>query len=195
MKQNRFLLAAVAARALVIGGAYFLYHHLSAQVSPDRLATRGETGSTSTLDGTSQSQSDTAPDFIAYGPDGAAVRLSDYFGKPIVLNLWASWCGYCKLEMPDFEAAYLEQGEDIHFLMLNVTDGVQETRESADAFLQEQGYTFPVLYDQDVEATMAYQAYGLPMTFFIDRQGRLAAYAQGAIDAQTLQQGIDMITG
>lgn len=76
----------------------------------------------------------------------------------MVLNFWSSRCGPCQTEMPDFHEAYLELGQDLHFLMVNVTDGSWDTEESASSFLEEEGYTFPALYDTDSSATgpMAY---------------------------------------
>ena len=134
-----------------------------------------------------------APDFTMYDLDGNPVNLSDFFGKPIVLNFWASWCGPCKSEMPDLEEAYLEYGEDIHFLIVNLTDGSSETVETASAYIESQGYTFPVYYDTDMDGAYAYSISSIPMTFFIDANGDLYTYYLGAMSADILQQGIDMI--
>jgi hypothetical protein len=97
------------------------------------------------------------------------------------------------MEMPDFNEKYLEMGEEIHFLMINMTDGYRETVDIASTFIQSQGYTFPVYYDTAGNASMTYGVYSLPTTFFIDAEGHAIAQAVGAIDAETLQRGIDMI--
>jgi len=118
--------------------------------------------------------------------------LSDHKGKPVVLNLWASWCPPCKQELPDFETAY-KKHTDIQFMMVNMTDGDRETLEIAQGFVQENGYEFPVYYDTEFSCAIAYNATSLPATYFIDKEGNLIAKATGMIDAETLEKGISMI--
>lgn len=112
------------------------------------------------------------------------------FGKPIVLNFWASWCPPCKSEMPHFEAAYLVN-PDIQFLMVNMTSS--DNIDDAKAFIAESGYTFPVLFDTTGEAGYIYQATSLPMTMFIDANGALVTYAIGMLSEENLNQGLEMI--
>lgn len=183
---------------LLLGCAYVLYQELGQQLSADQLilSTQPTAPSSTPSDPNVTAPTETlplAPDFVIYDEEGKEVRLSDFFGKPIVLNFWASWCGPCKMEMPDFNDKYLEMGEEIHFLMINMTDGYRETVDIASTFIQAQGYTFPVYYDTAGNASMTYGVYSLPTTFFIDAEGHAIAQAVGAIDAETLQRGIDMI--
>ena len=134
-----------------------------------------------------------APDFTVYDAAGRPVRLSDMLGKPVVLNFWASWCGPCKMEMPDFEEVYREMGNDVVFMIVNLTDGQYETMASAQSFINSMGYTFPVYFDLTEEAAYTYGIVSIPTTYFISARGNLVAYAQGAIDHETLLYGISMI--
>ena len=203
MKDRKTLVLLVLAFVIVLAGAYLLYDRLGSQYAPDQLAVEStpvpadtaestaDSGDTQQTAEDAEAQRTAAPDFTAYDADGNAVQLSDYFGKPLVLNFWASWCGPCKSEMPAFQQAY-EQEDGVQFLLVNMTGG-RETQADAEALLEEEGYTFPVLFDLDLDAAMTYGVAALPTTYFLDAEGNLVAWAQGAINEQTLQQGLDMI--
>ena len=178
---------------LLMASAYVLYHNLSGTVEGNQLIVATQPSSTTAPTDTTEPLL-LAPDFVVYDENGNEVHLYDYIGKPIVLNFWASWCGPCKMEMPDFNERYLQLGDEIHFLMINMTDGARETLDIAKAFIADSGYSFPVLYDANQEAAMTYGISSLPTTFFIGADGAMVAYAMGAIDGETLQRGIDMIT-
>ena len=193
MKNKNIVVILSLVFILLMASAYVLYHNLSGTVEGNQLIVATQPSSTTAPTDATEPLL-LAPDFVVYDENGNEVHLYDYIGKPIVLNFWASWCGPCKMEMPDFNERYLQLGDEIHFLMINMTDGARETISIASAFIAEQGYQFPVFYDTTGSAAMTYGAYSLPTTFFIDAQGHAIAQAVGAIDADTLQQGIDMIT-
>lgn len=134
-----------------------------------------------------------APDFTVYNEKNEPVRLSDFHGKPVVLNFWASWYPPCKSEMPAFQQEFESVGDRVQFMMVNQTDGDRETPITAAQFMAEQGYNFPVFFDFDYTASLAYGVRSIPVTFFIDAQGYVVAQATGAISHAQLQQGIELL--
>lgn len=203
MKKKTSFVVLVLALVVLIGGASVLYSRLSAGTGTDNLSTQtpqaaqspGETGAPQDSEAPEETEPPQveAPDFTVLDAEGTEVKLSDYIGKPIVLNFWASWCSPCKSEMPKFNEAWEELDGEVQFLMVNMTDGARETVESAKEYVEGEGFTFPVLFDTQSEAAIAYSAYSLPTTYFIDAEGYLVARAVGAIDGDTLQRGLDMI--
>ena len=206
MEKKRILFVLALVFVLVLGVAYTLYGRLSQGLEHNQLKVESpqsqaagsssqgaESGQTADSAQAAEPEKVLAPDFTVYDAEGNPVQLYDYIGKPLVVNFWASWCGPCQMEMPHFEDKYQELGDEVQFLMINMTDGGRETVDSASAFIAEKGYTFPVLYDTDSNAALTYGAYSLPTTYFIDADGYAVAQATGAIDADTLQQGIDLI--
>ena len=194
MNNKKVLVLIILVFVIILGGAYTLYAKLGDSMAADQLAVQTSPEPKDTAEENDKdSQANKAPDFLVYDADGNEVHLYDYLGKPIVLNFWASWCGPCQIEMPDFNEKYLEIGDEVQFLMVNMTDGGRETIESAKTFIEEKGYSFPVFFDTTSEAAYAYGAYSLPTTYFIDSDGNALARASGAISGETLQKGIDLI--
>ena len=181
MNDKLKLIVILLVLGLLIACAYIAYQLLADGNAPDSLANQ-------------DSPADyTAPDFKVVSLGGQEVSLSDFRGKPVVINFWASWCPPCKQELPDFDNAYNEYKDKIEFMMVNMTDGMQETEKSAKDYLAGQEYSFPVYFDVYLECAYGYAVRGLPTTFFIDAQGNIVTYAVSMLDAATLKKGIDMI--
>lgn len=191
---NFFIIAGLL--VIILVAAFVGYDYLVAsRPESDNLATYAPvTDEGSDKSGNPEDPVNPAPDFTVYNADGTAHKLSDFQGKPVVLNFWASWCGPCKSEMPAFDALCKEYSGQIQFLMVNLTDGSQETVETASAFIDQAGYTFPVYYDTHQDAAATYGVTTIPATYFIDAHGNLIAVGNGALSEDTLRKGIGMIT-
>jgi peroxiredoxin len=134
-----------------------------------------------------------APDFQLTDLDGKPVRLSDYRGRKVVLNFWASWCYPCKMETPHMEEFY-EKYRSNNFIILgvNVTN-TEASPEDARKFAREYKLSYPVLLDEKGEVTDRYQVVGYPTTLVIDSKGVIREKFQGAIDYETLKKAADKI--
>lgn len=200
-KKITSIIATILFIALLFG-AYLLYNKLNSKRFADQNLSsisesqkqpveESENEGNIQGEGSSDTKGSRAPDFCVYDRSGKETKLSAFFGKPTVLNFWASWCGPCKHEMPFFEKVYSELGDKVNFVMVNMTDGQRET--VSDALAEAGKYSFPVYFDSKGEAAITYSVYSIPATYFIDSDGNLVAQATGAIDEATLLRGIEMI--
>ena len=185
----------VLAFAVILAGAWVLYNNLSSRMEMPGIATvvPQETAAHEEQPEETEKEAKPAPDFTVYDLEGNPHKLSDFVGKPVVLNFWASWCGPCQSEMPAFQKFFETYGDQVHFVLVNLTDGHQETMETASGYIAQGGYTFPVYYDTDIDAAYQYGVQAVPVTYFIDANGNLIAYAQGALNEDMLQQGMDLL--
>ena len=121
-----------------------------------------------------------APNFCLVNLEGKKVDIKDLKGKVVFLNFWATWCGPCKEEMPSMEALHQHyKNKDFVFLTISVDyGGVNPVKE----FIGKQRYTFPVLIDQKGETLDLFEVKGIPMTFLIDKKGRMRGIYQGVPD-------------
>ena len=202
--KNKALLITLIVLLAVLGVAAALYPKLSANMQAQQPATM-PTATTAATEATAQETEEAAettatteatepepvpaPDFTVQDWDGNEVQLSDYFGKPIVLNFWAHWCGPCESEMPEFNGVWEELGGEVTFLMVHVGPDVEDGK----AKVTENEYTFPVLFDNESAAANFYGIGAYPTSIFINAEGHIKAYYIGMMDRDLLQRGIDMI--
>lgn len=119
-----------------------------------------------------------APDITITSYDGTEKKLSEYYGKPIVLNFWATWCGFCVEEMPAFQMLEDKYGDDIEVMLLNCGD----TAEEAEAFMAETDFTFDHAL-VSIEDSFLYGASSIPLTVIIDQEGNIQFYKMGGSEA------------
>jgi cytochrome c biogenesis protein CcdA/peroxiredoxin len=129
-----------------------------------------------------------APNFQAVNDQGDTVKLSDYRGKVVILNFWATWCGPCRVEMPEFEKAYQTQA-DKGFVVLAVNN--RETTDKVTAFRKDMELTFPILMDENGDLQTKYSVQGYPTTYVIDRKGVIVALQPGPMTAAQVGQLVD----
>ena len=195
-KRNVIIFSLVAVLCFV--GIYFLYNGLKEEYKEKEVETTTAV-TTTIIEEENPATEKTlfypqdvikAEDFVAYDIDGNEVKLSDCYGKPIVLNFWSTWCNHCKVELPLFEKAYKEN-PDITFIMINITaaDDVKLVNE----LLEKNGYTFTVWLDENADATEKYSVSSIPATYFIDKNGNIVNHTVGEMDEATLEKRLEMI--
>jgi peroxiredoxin len=126
-----------------------------------------------------------APDFTLATLEGSNVSLSDFQGKGVLVNVWASWCGPCRAEMPAMQRTF-EEYEEKGFTILAVNAAIQDNRADAEAFVEEMGLTFPILFDTDGYVYEQYQIRALPSSFFILPDGSIQEVVFGGPMAEAL---------
>ena len=180
LRDVRLLLraATVAAIVLVLGGLILQREVLG----PD------DGDGAAVIDGDRPAEGELAPDFALSSPEGARVALSDFRGKTVVLNFWATWCPPCRAEMPELQEVWEERGEGRDLVVLAVD--VAEDADRVAGFVENFGLTFPVALDADGSVADHYGVLGLPATFFIDAGGVLRSQVLGPVFGKLLEEGI-----
>lgn len=136
---------------------------------------------------------DPAPDFELATLDGQTARLSDYRGRPVILNFWATWCAPCRLEMPELQRAQAEfdAASDSGPIVLTINE--QDSAERVSEFFDEVGLTLTALLDSEGEVGTTYGAFFLPTTVIVGPDGTVAAVHRGMISRDQLDQYLGAI--
>ena len=121
-----------------------------------------------------------APDFAASTLDGETITLDELRGQPVVLKFWATWCGYCRYQMPFFQAAFEERGHEVKFIGINL----RESRDKVQQFVEGEGVGFTMALDVDGTVANSYNVRPIPATFFLDEQGIIKEIKIGAFMSQ-----------
>lgn len=197
-KAWRWIVPAIAL-VLVIAAAGFLYPQLAVRYAPDRGEKSASAAQTAVPEESAaplesaepDTGADLAPDFTVVNAEGSPVSLSDFAGKPVVVNFWATWCPPCRAELPGFDSLYAEYGDRVEFLMVDMTDVANDTVTGVKEFVAENGFSFPVYYDTEFSAADAYAINAIPVTIFVRADGTLAAQQIGSMQESQLRAYLD----
>lgn len=137
----------------------------------------------------------TAPDFALKTLEGKSVKLSDFRGKPVYLNFWTSWCPACKEELPEIQKFYGKNKDRVAVLTINIT--YSDKMKDVQDILKQNNAIFPVLLDEDSthSVTDRYGVYGIPASFFIDKNGVIRDHHEGAMTLKTLEDSLEFTLG
>lgn len=127
-----------------------------------------------------------APDFELENLSGEKVKLSDYRGKKVILNFWATWCPPCKKEMPAMEKFYQKAGNDVEILAVNI-----DPQYNVQEFTDKLGITFPILLDKKDEVNSAYSVMTIPTTYFINEKGLITNKYLTSMTEDIMKEYID----
>jgi peroxiredoxin len=135
-----------------------------------------------------------APDFVLRSLDGPTVKLSDFRGKPVLLNFWATWCAPCRIEMPWFVEFYKQyQSQGLEIVGVSMDDSGQET--AIAEFIKERNVNYPILRGNNEVADLYGGLRFLPQTFFVDREGNIVRTSYGIKSKEEFEQGIREFLG
>lgn len=161
----------------------------------------GDIGSSSVSQSTSSDKNNTAlslkgqqlPEFKMTSQDGKLIAISELYDKPMLVVEWASWCPHCQKQLPIVQQMYEKYGEQINFVLLNMNEPGKETKESADRYIKEKGYTFPYYYDEDQSAADLLQVQTIPSMYFVTKKQEVKNVLVNHSDAESFSKELQTL--
>lgn len=196
MEQRRnsklVVVIALVALVVVVAGALLAYNAAAAggPAKPDASAA-SQSASAASASSTSAQGGSSAYAFVTVSdPEGAPVTLEELSkDKVTVVNVWATWCPYCVDEMRDFQALYDKYGDKVQFVMLDSADSASEVSDARE-YVAEQGFTFPVFYDDSWAVQVFFNVTAYPTTIVIDADGTVLSNRPGRIDTASFEEAL-----
>lgn len=192
MKNQKLILSVIAIGfAGFLSISYLVYNSLGLKYNQKNIDSSKDTSQGGAVNNSTEQDKKMEKDFVVYDENLNKVKLSDYKGKSVVVNFWASWCPPCKDEMPLFNEISSKYNQDeLVVLMVNMTDGQRETIDIAKKFISDKKYKMKVLFDKDSNAAMNYNIESIPRTLFIDKEGNIIKDYLGKISKVELDNQI-----
>ncbi|MCM3638214.1 redoxin domain-containing protein [Sporosarcina luteola] len=133
------------------------------------------------------------PNFELPTLSGEKVKLTDYKGKIVILNFWASWCGPCKVEMPHMQNYYKNKKDaaNVEIIAVNMTSEERGGKKSIEKFVKEYGLTFPILLDNDGDVLDLYNIITIPTTYVIGTDGVISQKILGPMDEKMINELVE----
>ena len=180
----------------IIGGILLIISGLPMVVTGIKdMKSDSKENSNTQIEYSNESDKNKAVDFTLYDQYGVEHKLSDYKGKTVFLNIWATWCPPCREEMPYIEEIYNEynkNNEEVVILGVATPNiGGEGNKDYITNFLNENKYTFPVVFDNNMELINAYGVQAFPSTFIIDKEGYIREYVPGGMNKETMKYLIE----
>ena len=196
LKTHMIKIKKIGGLIIIIAGIVMVVNGIKSKIELNSIENKNKVESSQdSEEGTEEKEKIEALDFTLYDQYGKEHKLSDYRGKKIFLNFWATWCPPCRGEMPHIEELYKEYGknnEDV--IILGVASpnlGEEGDQEYIEDFLSENSYTFPVVFDDGGMLTYQYGFSSLPSTLIIDEDGYITKYVPGAMTKSTMKSLIE----
>ena len=192
--KNKKLILSIIGFVGFLAISYFGYNFLISRDNEKNITNKTEVNNNENSNEVKKQEKTLAKDFVVYDENLKAVKLSDYKGKPVVVNFWASWCPPCKSEMPSFnEISSKYKANEVAILMVNLTDGQRETMSIAKKFIKDNNYTMKVLFDNESNAAINYDIISIPRTVFIDKDGYIVEDHSGPMTKEELESQINLL--